>query len=193
MTQLFSLEFLVAFLFILDGCIIVLLVIFVKRVHSFGLSQTPGGGLPPEAKEDQAVVAAGEIIAMLEPLVKESREAAVLFDEQIREKRKLSKTLNDALDSRIISINLLLSRSEALLKKLARQKKALDRQTLPSVAPDRVPAREPNVVDQQNQIIELYFQNRDVDTIAQTLSIPRGEVQLVIDLKEKFMAMEKGE
>jgi hypothetical protein len=31
----------------------------------------------------------------------------------------------------------------------------------------------------------------DVDTIAERLSIPKGEVALVIDLKEKFIAMEK--
>jgi hypothetical protein len=31
----------------------------------------------------------------------------------------------------------------------------------------------------------------DVDTIAERLSIPRREVSLVIDLKEKFIAMEK--
>ena len=47
------------------------------------------------------------------------------------------------------------------------------------------------VIDQQNQIIEMYYQNFDIDTIAQRLSIPKGEVQLVIDLKKKFVAMEK--
>ena len=45
--------------------------------------------------------------------------------------------------------------------------------------------------DQQNKILSLYYQNLDVDTIAQKLSLPKGEVRLVIDLKEKFIAMEK--
>ena len=45
---------------------------------------------------------------------------------------------------------------------------------------------------QQNKIIDLYYQREDVDAIAEKLSIPKGEVQLVIDLKEKFIAMEKG-
>jgi hypothetical protein len=47
------------------------------------------------------------------------------------------------------------------------------------------------VENQQHQILKMYRQNYDIDTIAQELSIPRGEVQLVVDLKKKFLEMEK--
>ncbi|MBU3954676.1 MAG: hypothetical protein KJ658_21305, partial [Proteobacteria bacterium] len=142
--------------------------------------------------EGQAVSdSAREIMDMLEPLVMESRKAALSFDEQIREKRKLSKDLNDALDTRIISINLLLSRAKALQKKMEDRQQTIQ-QTVPVFKTVHTPFRESNVVDQQNQIIDLYYQNTDIDTIAEKLSIPKGEVQLVIDLKEKFVAMEQG-
>jgi hypothetical protein len=48
-----------------------------------------------------------------------------------------------------------------------------------------------NVTNQQNQILRMYHKKYDIDTIAQELSIPRGEVQLVVDLKKKFLEMEK--
>ncbi|MFA5906078.1 MAG: hypothetical protein WC836_19255, partial [Desulfobacula sp.] len=67
---------------------------------------------------DPARDTASDIIDMLKPLVKESRDAAVLFDEQIKDKKRFLKGLNDALDSRIININLLLSRADAMQKRL---------------------------------------------------------------------------
>ncbi len=88
--------------------------------------------------------------------------------------------MNDALDSRIISINLLLSRADALQKKLEERKNQYNLDSSPNA-----------VLDQQNQIIAMYNQNFDIDSIAQKLSIPKGEVQLVIDLKKKFVEMEK--
>lgn len=142
--------------------------------------------------EEQAVSAAREkIIEMLEPLVEESRKTAILFEDQIKEKKRLIHELNEALDSRIISINLLLSRADSQQKRLEDyHKQQLER---PSI--DVRPAfsgQTDNVGDQQNQILNLYYQNHDTATIARKLSIPEGEVKLVIDLKEKFAAMENG-
>ena len=53
------------------------------------------------------------------------------------------------------------------------------------------PSSASTVFDQQNQIIDMYNQNFDVDSISKKLSIPKGEVLLVVDLKKKFVAMEK--
>ncbi len=147
---------------------------------------------PPTSlsEENMAFESAREILDMLEPLVMESKKAALSFDDQIREKRKLSKNLNDALDTRIISINLLLSRADVLQKKLEERQRTIQHEPVLKTV---LPSREGNVVDQQNQIIDLYYQKADVDSIAQRLSLPKGEVQLVIDLKEKFIAMEQGE
>jgi len=202
MTDIVSLEFLIAVLFIIDVFFVVLLLLFAKRINqrvnqmNFG-QITPGQmnlGLREGINipgENPALESAREILDLLEPLVKESRKAASSFDEQIREKRKLSRDLNDALDTRIISINLLLSRADSLQKKLEDRQHTIQ-QSAPVFNPAPSPFRESNVLDQQNQIIDLYHQREDVDTIAEKLSIPKGEVQLVIDLKEKFIAMEKG-
>lgn len=198
MTQILSLEFLVAALCIINVFLFLLLGIIVKRVNRMHLAQGrfPGAASEPADRDnptDQAISdSAREIMDMLVPLVTEAKQAASSFDEQIREKRRLSKNLNDAIDSRIISINLLLSRAETLHKRLEEQQKEFRQAAIvPPVQAPSVPPSQINVVDQQNQIIELYFQQVDVDTIAQRLSIPKGEVQLVIDLKEKFMAMEQ--
>lgn len=206
MTQLLSLEFLVAVLFIVDLFLILLLFLFVKRVNKLGVSQAESilSSRNYEAEEqaalnesagETALASARDVMALLEPLVRESKEAALDFDELIHEKKKISKKLNNALDSRIISINLLLSRASVLQKSLEDQQRQF-RHSQPDYPPQTVssqlvPAREPDVLDQQNQIIDLYYQQMDINTIAEQLSIPKGEVQLVIDLKEKFVAMEQ--
>ena len=196
MTPIFSLEFLIAVLFIIDVFFVIALLLFTRRVNQrvFQVNRCEENvsiDIPSQTPEDnRAYESAREILDLLEPLVKESRRAALSFDEQIREKRKLSKDLNDALDTRIISINLLLSRAAALQKKLEDREQET-RQPDPVFSAVQLP-KATNVLDQQNQIIDLYYQKKDVDTIAEKLSIPKGEVQLVIDLKEKFIAMEKG-
>lgn len=197
MIPIFSLEFLITVLFIIDVFLVILLFLFARRanqrMNQMNLCpENESIDIPSHPPEDnQAFESAKQILGLLEPLVKESRRAALSFDEQIREKRKLSKDLNDALDTRIISINLLLSRAATLQKKLE-DREYTTRQVVSDFSAVQTLPKESNVLDQQNQIIDLYYQRKDVDTIAEKLSIPKGEVQLVIDLKEKFIAMEKG-
>lgn len=206
MTQLLSLEFLVAVLFIVDLFLIFLLFLFVKRVNKLGLNQAQSilafsnneekvqADLDEEAGRT-ALASAKDVMALLEPLVRESKDVALDFDELIHEKKRISKKLNDALDSKIISINLLLSRASVLQKSLEDQQRQFKQYQPdyppPTISPQLIPAREPDVLDQQNKIIDLYYQQMDINTIAEQLSIPKGEVQLVIDLKEKFVAMEQ--
>jgi len=191
MIELFSLEFWIAVLFIINFILVFFLFLFVKKLNHLNLSE-PDQKYDDDARED-VITASGsatDIIEMLEPLVTESRKAALSFDEQIKEKKRLLKELNDALDSRIISINLLLSRADALQNKLEeRQNQA--RQSFPLPNDFNLKSSSEAVIDQQNQIIKMYNQNFDIDAIAQRLLIPKGEVQLVIDLKKKFIAMEK--
>lgn len=188
MIELFSTEFWIAILFIISFFLVVFLFMVVKRVNGLEPRGADQSFLDDDRKDSQhASRSASEIIDLLEPLVEESRNVATRFDEQIQEKKRLIKELNDALDSRIISINLLLSRSDALQKKLE------DRQTrVPPSFPPGLNSSSGAVLDQQNQIIDMFHKNFDINDIAQTLSIPKGEVQLVIDLKKKFVAMEKG-
>lgn len=203
MTQLFTLEFLVAALCIVNVFMFIAVGMIIRRVNTrFKNSdiyadpdrrQTPYYDRETIENQDdeKAGRSARDIIDMLTPLVTEAKNAATSFDSQIREKRGLIKNLNDALDSRIISINLLLSRAETLHQKFEDQQKAFQEDRPVRPFSDPLSSGGTTVVDQQNQIIDLYFQKMDVDTIAQKLSLPKGEVQLVIDLKEKFIAMEQ--
>ncbi len=185
MTESFSIEFWIATLFIINFIVVVVLFLFVKRVNRLNVNLDHAQSNQNEYDErfeysGQVTDSTVDIVERLEPLVKESQKTALSFDKQIKEKKRLIKELNDALDSRIISINLLLSRSDVLHKKIQEKQNQPDL-NLSSNA----------VFDQQNQIIEMYNQDYDVNSIAQELSIPKGEVLLVIDLKKRFMAMEK--
>ncbi len=191
---MFSLQFWIGVLFIIDLFIILFFLIFVNRLARQRLAEqqaaggkNPGGSAYDNIEAHQkAVNSAADIIEMLEPLVRESRDAADAFEKQISEKKALIKELNESLDSRIISINLLLSRSESLLRDLKDKNTAAVSE---NAFQGRAAPPPENVFDQQNSIIDLYSRGFDADTIAARLSIPTGEVRLVIDLKEKFMAM----
>ena len=194
MTRIFSLEFLVAVLFIVDIFLFFIIVLIVKRVNGARMevpvSRTGQQADSGQDTQDAALKSAKDVLGMLEPLLKESQETALAFEDLIREKKKISRDLNDALDSRIISINLLLSRAAKFQKQMEEEQHRLCQSiTMPLTRP--LPSREPDVLDQQNQILECYKGKMDVDAIAEQLSIPKGEVQLVVDLKEKFMAMER--
>jgi hypothetical protein len=211
MIQVFSIEFFVAFLCIVDVFLVFFLVLFVKRVNRrlnrIGLSQANLSEAAERIDLDQeadraAMASAREVKELLEPMVAASGDAAQEFDQLIREKKKISRDLNEALDSKIISINLLLSRAGAIQKQLEEQQYQI-RHSRPDLSPPGlsppggslplVSRKESDILDQQNQIIDLYYQQMDIDTIAERLSIPKGEVQLVIDLKEKFVAMEQAQ
>ncbi|MCG8635335.1 MAG: hypothetical protein MI863_16000 [Desulfobacterales bacterium] len=201
MIQVFSIEFFAAFLFILNIFLVFLLILFVKRVNRrfnrISINQADISDAAERINLDQeadraAVASAREVTELLEPMIAASNEAALEFDQLIREKKKISRDLNEALDSKIISINLLLSRAGALQKRLEEQQYQI-RNSQQDLSPPTISRKEPDILDQQNQIIDLYYQKMDINTIAERLSIPKGEVRLVIDLKEKFVAMEQAQ
>ncbi len=192
MIKVFSIEFWVMILFFVNFSLVLFIFVFIRRMNRLYIgqaSQPDNDGGPEE--NDPIRETASDIMEMLEPLVKDSRDAAILFDEQIKDKKRLLKGLNDALDSRIININLLLSRADAMQKKLEERQAESGRvfADLPRQGAQDVFSG--SVANQQNQILKLYDQKYDIDAIAQELSIPRGEVQLVVDLKKKFLEMEK--
>ncbi|MCP3898695.1 MAG: hypothetical protein GY707_03060 [Desulfobacteraceae bacterium] len=191
MIELFSFEFWIGIQFIIDLFIILCFLIFVKRVANMKASNhfTENSRIAQESTEDTA----NEIIEMLEPLVKESKATADSFDKQIKEKRKLINELNESLDSRIISINLLISRAEAAKEDLRNLKMEVDRKSFQPLPVAQSPDLNSTVLDQQNSIIDMYNNGFDLDSIVSKLSMPKGEVKLVIDLKEKFREMEQKE
>ncbi len=194
MTQLPPIDFWVTILFIVDFFVILLLILFagrVKRLHS--QNRLSADSLKALDEEKRAMAASRDVLELLEPLVEESRMTAIRFEDQIKEKRKISKNLNEVLDARIISINLLLNRATKVLGNLENQQERIRRTSSLVEAAQTGTTGSFNVIDHQNRIIDLYYQKESVDDISSKLSIPKREVQLVVDLKEKLLAMEQGQ
>ena len=166
---------------------------------------------------------AQDILDLLDPLVKGSESTAATFDGQIKDKQRLIRELNDALDARIISINLLISRAETVIgsssSSLVRSgdntpysdafhpprpmggknanfsgintfSEFKDRDAMLRQNAAQTPLSGEEMLDQQQRILDLYAKGLGADEIAAKIAMPRGEVQLVIDLKEKFIQME---
>lgn len=107
------------------------------------------------------------------PFLNDAEKTAATFDRQIREKQTLIKAINEKLDARIISLNLLLKRSEG------------------HISPGAISSKEkPHVYDQQQAILDLYETGLDNESISKKLSMPKGEVDLVINLKKKFVSLD---
>ncbi len=197
MIELFSFEFWIVILFIIDILIILCFLIFVRRAANIKVSAQYNPN--DRINQRKAEKTADNIIGMLEPFVKESKKTADSFEKQIIEKRKLIHELNESLDSRIISLNLLISRAEAAKEDLRNLKIEVARQPLQPLSLQSQSMQQnssdfsDNVLDQQNSIIDMYNRGFDIDTIVAKLSMPKGEVKLVIDLKKKFKAMEQKE
>jgi len=190
-------EFLVVLSLIIDLFLIFLLFLFIRRANRLQRNPDPVSGtdfeeIIAQAQKEVRGVAREvltETSGMIEPVLEASKDAAMEFERLVQEKQALTRKLDQSLDSKIISINLLLSRANTLYSQLENQHNSL-LNTLPKGG-SALLHKETDVLDQQQQIIDLYYQKMDVDTIAEKLSIPKGEVALVIDLKEKFIAMER--
>ncbi len=124
-------------------------------------------------RKDVSRQAVEHVLDMIEPLLKEANDTAQMFDHQIKEKNHLIKNINDKLDSRIISLNLLLNRSETYLAE----------------GNGYSINENDHVYDQQQSVIDMYDRGINSEDIASKLSMPRGEVDLVINLKKKFVSL----
>ncbi|MBU0995495.1 MAG: hypothetical protein KJ737_23615 [Proteobacteria bacterium] len=157
----FSIEFWVGFQMVVE-LIIVFLILFYLRNLKTGI------------REDASRQVVEKVIEILEPLLKEAENTAKTFERQIQEKHLLINKINEKLDARIISLNLLMARSESHLKREM-----------------AAPSQEGfHVYDQQQAILDLYETGLDSESISKKLSMPKGEVDLVINLKKKFVSMD---
>ncbi len=129
-------------------------------------------------ERNTAAEAANKILALLEPLLNEAESAARVFESQIMEKKLLIRELNDKLDSRIISLNLLLNRADACLSSKSFN---LNQESYEGAG----------INEMQEGILAMFGQGLDAQAISEKLSVARKEVDLVIALKKKFIAMEE--
>ena len=101
------------------------------------------------------------------------------FQNQLEEKKHTIKALNKQIDKRITSLNLMLNRADTLL---------FDKRQYGSTVQSSLDI-------QKREILKLAKQGHNVEYIADTLSVSREEVMLVLDLKKNISQAEnkKGE
>lgn len=162
---IFSTEFWVVFQMMIIMLLLLFLVLFVRNTMS--------GSAKGEADEDSAE----QVVDLLEPLLKEAESAARVFESQIIEKKQIIKQLNEKLDSRIISLNLLLNRADAYLSD--------------SVVSEMERSGDAGTHEVQDSILTLYKEGVEAGEISRQLSVSKKEVDLVIRLKKKFIALEQ--
>ena len=153
----FSVEFWVVIQVLIDLILVVIILYLLQHIKKI---------LQSSISKD----AAEKTINMLEPLLKEADTAAKTFEKQLKEKSQLMERLNENIDSRVISLNLLLNRAELQLRK------------------DCMVTRQETdkAYDHQESIFHLHMKGYDSEAIARKLSLPKGEIDLVIDLKNKL-------
>lgn len=114
-----------------------------------------------------------KVVKIFDSLLTDADKIAGQFKKQLEEKHNLIERLNEQLDKRIISLNVLLNRADVFLSSHGKEAADLNG-TLVSLN------------SQQTGIIELAKEGHRVEEIANILSIPKGEVKLFLDLKKKF-------
>lgn len=159
-----SVEFWVIVQVIIDLLLIILFIIFMRQLK-IGSAKRASFGIE-------------RLHQVLEPLLKEAEKVAEQFETQLKEKQQLVRKLNERLDSRIISLNLLLSRAEVCLASHDKESWGENRQ-------------QRHVYDLQQEIIGLGEKGLAPEEIANRIGISKGEVTLVLELKRKFREMEK--
>ncbi|MDY6906225.1 MAG: hypothetical protein SWH61_16260 [Thermodesulfobacteriota bacterium] len=154
-----SAEIFIAIQILMDLFLVILVIYLLKTVKT---------GMQQEASTQ----ATNEVFAMIEPLLTEAEQTAGAFDRQIKEKHQAIQRINETLDARIISLNLLLNRAgDAGLQGF-----------------DGSSEEDPqSVFEQQKKILGLHKKGTSPAAIARRLEIPKGEVELVINLKKRFM------
>jgi len=111
-------------------------------------------------------------VVMFESVMKDADRIAEEFDSQLKEKSRLVKELVEQLDSKLSRINMMLNRAESILAQPAKEWKA------PSEASSEL-------FDRHRKIIDLSRNGRNVEEIADILSVPKGEVQLVLQMNRE--------
>lgn len=144
---------------IVDLLLVLLMLYFVRTVKT---------SVAREAARGAFDRAAGNI----EPLLRQAEEAADRFDALLEEKRRIVRDLNEALDRRVVGLNLILERTRAM-------EAGAERETAGRVH------------DQVADMFELADRGSAPEEIAQKTGLPKGEVRLALDLRSKLKQYQK--
>jgi uncharacterized protein DUF6115 len=110
---------------------------------------------------------------IFESLLIDADRVSSQLKNELGEKHQIITGLNEKLDNRIMSLNVLLNRADAMLSSY-------------DVGSADANDKLVSLKSQEKEILELAKEGLDLEQIAQVLAIPKGEVKLVLDLKNKL-------
>lgn len=151
--EFIELKFLIIAQIGIDIAVIIVFIYLIRKFSFFKRNSSLNSGLK-----------------IYETLMTDADRISGQFKDQLEEKKHMIKKLNQQLDKRIKSLNVMLNKADALLFD-NRRYGITDQGSLGS---------------QKKEILKLAKQGSNIEYIADTLSIPREEVMLVLDLKKKI-------
>ena len=108
---------------------------------------------------------------LFESVIKDADKMEKIFTEKIKEKYHFVNKLNEQLDRRIESLNILMNRSSIILSSQNNHEKT-DKGLTESIS------------SKKHEILQLAGDGCDVEEITHKLSLPKGEVMLVLNLSK---------
>ena len=150
--EFIDLKFLIITQIGIDLVIIIVFILLIKKTSFFKRDSSLNKGLK-----------------LYESMLSDASRISEQFKEQLEEKKYMIKMLNQHLEKRITSLNVMLNRTDALLFH-NRQYDNMDSGSFDN---------------QKKEILQLEKQGHSLEQIADILSIPREKVMLVLDIKKK--------
>ena len=150
--EFINLKFLILTQIGIDLVIIIVFILLIKKTSFFKRDSSLNKGLK-----------------LYESMLSDASRISEQFKEQLEEKKYMIKMLNQHLEKRITSLNVMLNRTDALLFH-NRQYDNMDSGSFDN---------------QKKEILQLEKQGHSLEQIADILSIPREKVMLILDIKKK--------
>ena len=159
--SIIELKFLILAQLGIDIVFILVFIMVILRLRSFNKSKS-----------------FAKTIGTFQSFVSDADKIADQFNEQLTEKHQVIKRLNEQLDKRIGSLNILLNRADIMLSSSGGEVVGHNN-------------RDNASNNHQTEIIRMEKEGCKLEEIASRLSIPKGEVKLVLDLKKTFYQSDK--
>jgi DNA-binding NarL/FixJ family response regulator len=150
--EFIDLKFLILTQMGIDVVIIIVFIILIKKTGFF--------------KKDSSL---NKSLKLYESMLSDASRTSEQFKKQLDEKKHMIKMINQNMEERITSLNVMLNRTDALLF----HNRQYDNMDMGSF--DK----------QKKEILKLEKQGHTSEQIADILSIPRETVMLVMDIKKK--------
>ncbi len=158
--NLFELKYLIFSQLSIDFAIFVVFIFLIRRLRLL----------------DKGSSSLNSKLKMYESFLTDADNTSVEFKGMLQEKKDIIKKLNEQLENRIKTLNTLLNKTDAFLFKHRQGNQ--DGQVQDSLK------------NHTKKIVELAKEGFGLDYIAESLSIPKEEVVLVLDLKKKISRLD---